>query len=110
MLVTVDALKPGDIVGAAVLNAAGATLVSAGTALSFSAIKSLKLAGISSVVLQRGEAEVRACRTLYQRRLGNLHVRFAGTDDPVLLRFKVLIQDHLCLLLDSVSSNQETSA
>lgn len=89
-LVSVQQLRPGDVVAAPVTNPFGAVLCPVGFCLSEAAIERLLNAGVESIAI---EGSRKAGPTL-EECLVALENRFAGVSDPVLLQFKAIVSQY----------------
>ncbi len=89
--VSVEQLKPGEVVAIAVENKNGAVLCPEGFVLTEQAINRLRNAGVETVrvqaVLNNDEA--------INERLASLERRYAAVDDPALLRIKQVVKEQL---------------
>ncbi len=95
ILVSIDELKPGQVVARAVTNAGGAVLCPPGFELNETTIERLKRAGVDAVLLEMpGVSNERV-----EERLAELHRRFAGIEDPILLQIKATIEKRLNFML-----------
>lgn len=85
--VNVQFLRAGQVVADAVMNANGAVLCPIGYKLTDQAIQRLKNANVTTVCIEgRGPAALDV-----EARLSDLESRFAGVEDPVLLKIKGLL-------------------
>lgn len=97
-LVTIEQLRPGQIVATAVTMAGGAVLCPMGFTLTAAAIERLRNAGIEAVVIE-GSPSLDASQL--DARLDALRGRFAGVDDPILLQLKATMEHRLnCMKIE----------
>jgi hypothetical protein len=90
-LLSINAVRAGQVLARAVANASGATLCPPGFRLTEASIERLRNAGVESVVIEGGEGKVASP----QERLAALRRRFQGIDDPILLQIKATIENRL---------------
>lgn len=102
-LVNIEDVRPGQVVAKAVTSATGAVLCPPGFQMTATAIERLKNAGVTSVIVE-GLDESR--RTIAQR-LEELHRRFAGIDDPLLIQLKAAVERRLSLTAVERGENPE---
>ncbi len=95
-LVSIDDLIPDQVVAKAATNENGAVLCPAGYRLTQAAIERLKTAGVVSVVIEGGGEEH---RSRYAERLAGMERRFKGTDDPIMLQIKAVIERRLRFMI-----------
>lgn len=97
-LVTIEQLRPGQVVATAVTMSGGAVLCPMGFKLTAAAIERLRNAGVDAVVIE-GSPSLDASQL--DERLDGLRDRFTGVDDPILLQLKATIEHRLnCMKLE----------
>jgi hypothetical protein len=93
--VSINDVKPGQVVARAVTNAGGAILCPPGFELTETTIERLKRAGVDAILLEApGDAEGRV-----RERLEELHRRFQAVSDPIMLQIKATIEKRLNFML-----------
>jgi hypothetical protein len=93
-LISINAVKEGQVIARAVTTQNGAVLCPVGFTLSGSIIERLKNAGVESVVVEGGEASGPSA----EERIALLKKRFAAVDDAVMLQLKAVIERRLSVM------------
>jgi len=92
--VNVKFLRPGQVIADVVSNKNGAVLCPIGYVLTEQAIQRLKNAGVITVYVEGHPGPT----IDIDARLNDLESRFAGTDEPVLLEIKALLETRYNLM------------
>lgn len=92
--VNVRFLRPGQVVADVIKNSSGAVMCPIGYTLTDKAIERLKTANVSSVWIEGNPDSGPNVEQLETR----LNARFAGIDDPTLLRIKGLLKKRFDLI------------
>ena len=92
-LISINDIRPGQVVAKAVTNTKGAVLCPSGFKLTESAITRLKNTGVESIIVE-GEAGGDVEQDM-EKRLEELARRFESVEDPIMIQLRAAIEKRL---------------